>query len=123
MTTKICDLYPVECSDPACPCHEWSKLANLALKTLQNASSSKGMTQDSRNVKTPSTHPSASRMVISGFDHDWLFAPIARRRRVEQEDALFWYTAGARAKEAEMLELFNGDLRELVRVAREKVRR
>lgn len=60
---------------------------------------------------------------IPDFEYDWNHAPSGRRRRVEQEDALYWYVTGGRAKEAELLELFNGDLRELIRIANERVLR
>lgn len=57
----------------------------------------------------------------STFEHDWNHAPRSRRLRTEQEDALFWYTAGARAREAGLLELFNSDLREILRIAKERI--
>ena len=46
------------------------------------------------------------RDTTSTFEHDWLFAPSGRRHRVEMEDALWWYVTGGRAKEMELLELY-----------------
>lgn len=70
-------------------------------------------------------HLTQSRAISAGstFEHEWLFAPSGRKHRVEMEDALFWYTTGARAKEAELMEVFNSDLREILRVAKERVLR
>lgn len=93
--------FPEECHVKGCPCHEF------ALKRPQEASSGEEMAQDSRNVKTPPTHPGASGIAIPNFEHDWNHAPRSRQLRTEQEDALFWYIAGGRAKEEELLKAFN----------------
>lgn len=74
-----------ECSLPDCFCHEAQGL-------------------ESRSSKSS---------VATTFEHDWNAASCSRRRLTEESDALYWYTAGARAKEIELLELFNGDLQEI----------
>lgn len=83
-----------ECSLPDCFCHEAQRL-------------------ESRS--------SSSSNVATTFEHEWLLAPSGRKRQVEQEDALWWYTAGARAREAELLEVFNEDLKKILRITRLRI--
>jgi len=56
-----------------------------------------------------------------GFDDDWELAPLCHTRYVERATAEYWYHVGRQSKERELLTLQNADLREMLRVARERV--
>lgn len=97
--------FPEECHVKGCPCHDFAKMPSNRFQGYQRPSEGVNEALPSRQVaKTPL--PATG----STFEHDWNHAPSGRRRRVEMEDALWWYVAGGRAKEVELLELFNGGL-------------
>ena len=54
------------------------------------------------------------------FESDWENAPRSMRYYVEEEIAGYWFRRGAQAKEFEMLQLQNEDLKEMARLARER---
>jgi hypothetical protein len=61
-------------------------------------------------------------VVDDDFNSDWSNAPRSMRNYVEVAVAEYWYRCGERAAERRGLVQGNEDLRELVRVARERTR-
>lgn len=60
---------------------------------------------------------------VPTFDQEWQDAPRWVARTTEEAIANYWFIRGQHAKEVELLAGMNGDLREMVRVARERVER
>lgn len=58
---------------------------------------------------------------LSDFNDDWELAPLCHTRYVERATAEYWYHVGRQSKERELLVLQNEDMREMLRVARERV--
>ena len=56
------------------------------------------------------------------FDSEWECAPRQLRKYVEKEIALAWWLLGRQSAHKEALEMQNEDMREIIRVAGEKVR-
>lgn len=103
--------------DPICPCHEFSA------RTPSGASSSAKIPREPENVKTAPTPVYGAAMTISvpTFDQEWQDAPRWVTRYTEQQVAEWWFIRGQHAKEVELLAGMNCDLREMIRVARERV--
>lgn len=57
------------------------------------------------------------------FEQEWRDAPKWAMRTTEEAAAQYWFIRGQHAKEVELLAGMNGDLREMIRVARERVER
>lgn len=83
-----------ECSLPDCFCHEAQRLAS-----------------------------SSSSIAVPTFEQEWHNAPKWATRTTEEVSANYWFIRGQHAKEVELLAGMNGDLREMIRVARERVER
>jgi len=56
----------------------------------------------------------------SAFDDDWELAPLSMTRYVESAVAEYWYELGARAERRKLMTQENQDMKEMLRVARER---
>jgi hypothetical protein len=61
--------------------------------------------------------------LLATFDDDWELAPLSRTRCVERGDAEYWYRMGGKAMKGRMLVEQNADMREMLRVGRERMER
>ena len=84
-----------ECSLPDCFCHEAQQLE-------------------------PS---SSSSIAVPTFEQEWQDAPRWATRTTEEAAAQWWFIRGQHAKEVELLAGINCDLKEMIRVARERIER
>lgn len=121
--------YAEECCLLDCPCHEFAlkrpqeassdSAREINLSSLKTSPIDRGTpknaTSDDRTAQNSLRglwegfegsedleRQEGASTTIPDFEHEWDHAPRSRRLRVEQEDALFWYTAGGRAKEEEL---------------------
>jgi hypothetical protein len=62
-------------------------------------------------------------LTLNSFDDDWELAPLCHTRYTERVTAEYWYHVGRQSKERELLTLQNDDLREMLRVSRERISR
>jgi hypothetical protein len=62
-------------------------------------------------------------METSSFDDDWELAPLSMTRTTEAECARYWYEMGKRAERRELMMQENSDMKEMLRVARERITR
>lgn len=93
-----------ECSLPDCFCHVAQRLERERSDGKLSASSSESI------VVVPPT-----------FTEEWESAPRAMIRYVEQSIAEYWFLRGVRAGEAGAMVTMNEDLREIRRVAAERI--
>lgn len=109
--TKICDERPVECGDPACPCHEWSAKSPSESPGMENHPAGFLVSKP----KNASEGEYGAGMTISApdFDRDWREAPESRRRYCYREDAFYWFMRGVRAGELNQMIEENRVFREM----------
>lgn len=93
-----------ECSLPDCFCHVAQRLERERSEGKLSVSSS-----ESAVVVAPT------------FTEEWESAPRAMIRYVEQSIAEYWFLRGVRAGEAGAMMAMNEDLREIRRVAAERI--
>lgn len=123
MTTKICDERPVECSDPACPCHKWSAKSPSDASGPENEQD-EFLESGGKNVLDG---PQAqSRGILEpDFNHEWNAAPRAHTRYTEKSEAEWWLMRGVwlgiQYERERGLVTMGQDLREMQRIARERI--
>lgn len=93
--TKICDERPVECSDPACPCHEWSAKSPSEASRLENQPA--GFLESEPKNVSEGEYGSGIAISAPDFEQEWREAPEIRRRYSYQEDAFYWFMRGVRS--------------------------
>jgi hypothetical protein len=62
-------------------------------------------------------------LALPSFADEWELAPLSQTRYTERENAEWWFERGRLAERARMLLEQNRDMREMLRVARERVMR
>ena len=94
---QICDERPVECGDPACPCHEWSAKSPSESPGMENHPAGFLVSKP----KNASEGEYGAGMTISApdFDHEWEAAPRGMTNYVERSVAEYFYLRGLRAGE------------------------
>jgi len=61
--------------------------------------------------------------LLPSFADEWELAPLSQTRYTERENAEFWFERGRLAERARMLLEQNEDMKEMLRVARERITR
>lgn len=123
MTTQIHDSTTCTLGPSGQPC--W--MCRFAAKSPAGAF--QGYQEPSEGVKIAPTRPYAPETAISApdFEHEWSTASPARRRYTEQAEAEHWFRrglwAGIQYERERGLIAMNGDLREMQRIARERMAR
>ena len=121
--TKICDERPVECGDPACPCHKWSAKSPSESSTLENQPT--GFPEPEAENGSETILTQASPISAPDFDREWLTVPESHRRYTERAEAEWWLMRGVwlgiQYERERGLVAMNGDLREMQRMARERM--
>lgn len=57
----------------------------------------------------------------STFDYKWKQAPQSMKRTTEYEAAAYWFEIGRQTERSAVVELVNNDLRELLRIVKERL--
>ena len=120
MTSK----YPEICHVRGCPCHEWS--AKLPSESPRMETQPAGFLASEpesgleRNSTQSSPIPAAP-----DFDREWREAPESHKRYTERSEAEWWLMRGVwlgiqYERERGLLAL-SGDLKEMQRIARERI--
>lgn len=105
------------CHLPGCPCREF------ALKTPSEASSTTEIPREPKNVITAPdpVYGAGNGIPAPTFEQEWESAPRAMIRYVERSIAEYWFLRGIRAGEAGAMVTMNDDLKEIRRVAGERL--
>jgi hypothetical protein len=99
------------CSDAGCQCHEWAKQPNAT----RTGADQYHYEQRLRAQADDDHHRRA-------FDHAWSTAPSSQTRYTEQDSAEYWFETGRRYGREEQVAVTNGDLREMARIVKERLR-
>ncbi len=116
-TTKIHDSTTCTAGLNNQPC----EMCQFTQNTSQGNSSLSEVEQGLKIDSSPSSASGIS-LPVPTFTQEWQAAPKWATRTTEEATAEWWFIRGQHAKEVEMLVEMNGDLRELLRVARGKAR-
>lgn len=123
--TKICDERPVECGDPACPCHEWSAKSPLESFEVESRPTGFLALEPESGLERNSTQSSPI-PAAPDFDREWREAPEGHKRYTERSEAEWWLMRGVwlgiQYERERGLVALSGDLKEMQRIARERMR-
>lgn len=120
--TKICDEKPVECCDPACPCHEWSA-KSPSLTCYGHRRLDVGLdalvAPEPENVSEGNSTQSSPIPAAPDFDREWREAPEGHKRYTERSEAEWWLMRGVwlgiQYERERGLVALSGDLKEMQR--------
>lgn len=96
--TKICDERPVECGDPACPCHEWSAKSPSESPEMENQPAG-FLEPEPESGLEPILTQTSPIPATPDFEQEWAQAPRWATRTTEHDSAEYWFLRGTVAEQ------------------------